>query len=151
MKKIILLVAILLSFRASAQELKKPTYGDVRAYNQTNLLKLSIGMSKESALFEMGGIKSFVMHFIPNSKNPGLGKTKDGGVINNPYSRDLKTDKDGHVIEILWYYTDIKSASGAIRKEDLTPIVFEENKLIGIGWGFYEDYSKRKEINININ
>lgn len=150
MKKLVVIAIILLSLKVSAQELKKPTYGDVRSYNQTNLLKLSIGMSKDATLEAMGGIKSIKI-YMPSKDNGGFGKILDGGVINNPYSRDLKTDKDGRLIEILWYYTDRKSPSGAIRKEDLTPIIFEENKLVGIGWGFYEDYSKKKEITINLN
>jgi hypothetical protein len=63
----------------------------------------------------------------------------------------LLKDKSNNNIEIIWYFTDIKKADGAITKDELTPIILENNKVTGIGWGYYEDYSKRKEINININ
>jgi hypothetical protein len=97
----------------------------------------------------MGGIKNIQSWYCPYvwcRKN----EYEKGQIISNPYSRDLKLDTGGVSIEILWYYTDIKSKDGGIRKDELTPLIFENNKLIGMGWGYYEDYAKRKELNINV-
>ena len=127
---------------------RKPLTSDVRSYNQSNLLKINIGMVKSEVIEKMGGISSIQTYWRENEK---IGSRYKGDKINNPYSRDLKTDNNGTPIEILWYYTDLKSKDGAIRKDELTPIILESNKVVGLGWGFYEDYSRRKDFNINLN
>ena len=134
-----------------SQELpKKPRASDVRSMNQNNLMKIEIGMTKKEVIENMGGIKTIQtyytdpVYFISRKNAKGL-------VISNPYSRDIKTDSSGNIIEILWYYTDLKGSDNAIRKDELTPIILEKNLVVGLGWGFFEDYSKRKELNFNIN
>ena len=145
MKKSILIFTIIFFTvgKLCSQNLpKRPTFSDVRSYNQSNLLKIDIGFNKTQVIEAMGGVKNIQTYSRSKAKI---------GVISNPYSRDLKTDMDGNSIEILWYFTDIKNNDGSIRKEDLTPIILEKNSVVGLGWGFYEDYSKRKEFNINLN
>ena len=73
---------------------------------------------------------------------------KESIIINNPFARDFKTDTAGQTMEILWYYTDVNKSDGAITKAEETPIVLEKNAVVGMGWGFYEDYAKRKGITI---
>lgn len=127
---------------------KKPSESDVRAYNQSNLLKIDLGVDKATVIREMGGVQNIQTYPVLTVMNWGMrGKTV---VISNPYSRDLKYGKDSTVIEILWYYTDLKNADGAINKEELTPIILENNKVAGLGWGFYQDYAKKKEITIDL-
>lgn len=125
---------------------KRPKIADVRSYNQFNLLSINAGMTKQQVIDKMGGIKVIKIY----DPNQILGQ-KNVGKISNPYSRDMKKDKNGTLIEILWYYTDVKKVDAAIGKDELTPIVFESDLVVGIGWGFFEDYSKRKEIFINLN
>ena len=151
-KTFIVIFFILVSYWSHSQELPdKPFLDDVRSFNQSNLLKINIGLNRTEVIEAMGGILT-IQTYQPSVGR--YGNTKPGPKdkkINNPYSRDLKLDNNGTQIEILWYYTDLKSQDGAIRKDELTPIIFEANKVIGIGWGFYEDYSKKKELNINLN
>jgi hypothetical protein len=151
MKQFIFFSLILISINATGQTLpKKPTESDIRSYNQLNLMKVDTGMTKAQVVESMGGIKS-IQSYV---KDPVYWLTKPYDkslIINNPYSRDMKTDSLGNTIEILWYYTDRKIVDGAITKDELTPIIFEKGKVVGIGWGFYEDYSKRKELNIITN
>ena len=140
------LTLLLFSFTIYCQTLpKRPVLSDVRAFNQANLLNIDIGMSKQDVIEKMGGVRSIQTYtssdFMTRSKFEK---------ISNPYSRDIKQDKDGNSIEILWYYTDIKEADDAINKDELTPIILENNKVVGEGWGFYEDYAKRKEITIDL-
>jgi hypothetical protein len=154
MKTLLFSLTILLSAFTNtffAQQLpNKPRTSDVRSMNQNNLMKVEIGMSKSKVIESMGGIQTIQtyytdpVYFISRKNAKGL-------TINNPYSRDLKSDSAGNNIEILWYYTDLKGTDDAIRKDELTPIILENNALVGLGWGFFEDYSKRKELNININ
>jgi hypothetical protein len=140
-----LFLFLILATYATGQELsKKPSSDDVRAYNRSNLLKIENGMSKTEVINAMGGIQTIQTYTSRGWAGSKVNK------ISNPYSRDLKSDKDGNSIEILWYYTDVKERDDAINKDELTPIILEEGKVVGLGWGFYEDYAKRKEFTIDI-
>ena len=141
----ILLLALLLTARGSfAQVLqKKPTRSEVGSYNQTNLLKIDIGTSKTKVLEVMGGVQKIQTY---TSTTPVT--KKESIIINNPVAREFKTDSAGNTIEVLWYYTNANKADGNITKEQQTPIVLEKNAVVGLGWDFYEEYAKRKGINI---
>ncbi len=66
----------------------------------------------------------------------------------------------GTVAEIIFYYTDFKrperasriwtpSAEGlAIQDDELTPIVLEDDTVVGWGWAFLERNVERYEIEI---
>ncbi|HEX6168266.1 MAG TPA: DUF3192 domain-containing protein [Chitinophagaceae bacterium] len=122
---------------------KNPTRSDVGSYNHANLLKIDIGASKSKALEVMGGIQKIQTYVTANV----VTKKKDI-VINNPVVREFKTDSAGNTVEVVWYYTYSKKAEGDITKEQQTPVILEKNAVIGMGWDFYEDYAKRKGINI---
>ncbi len=142
----ITLTLILTGFTIYCQTLpKRPVSSDVRAFNQANLLNIDIGMSKQEVIEKMGGVRTIQTY----TSSDFISRTKFEK-ISNPYSRDIKQDKNGNSIEILWYYTDVKEVDNAINKDELTPIILENNKVVGVGWGFYEDYAKRKEITIDL-
>lgn len=70
------------------------------------------------------------------------------GIINNPYRAETFRSKAGSTIEILFYYTDLKRSDGAITDDELTPIVLENDRLIGWGWSFLTQDTSRHEITI---
>ena len=100
----------------------------IRVMNRENLMKLSIGITKQEVLDIMG--------------------TETFGSINNPYKNEVLYGKNGKVLEVLYYYTDKKSADGVITDDELTPLVFDGDKLIGWGWGFLEVNIQKYEIRI---
>ena len=122
---------------------KKPSRNEVGSYNQANLLKVDIGVSKTKVLEAMGGVQK-----IQTYTSTSFMTKKEGIIINNPFNREFKTDTAGNTIEIVWYYTNINKAEGDITREQQTPIILEKNAVVGMGWDFYEDYAKRKGINI---
>ena len=122
---------------------KKPSREEVGSYNQANLLKVDIGVTKTKVLEVMGGVQK-IQTYISTS----FITKKESIIINNPYNREFKTDSAGNTIEILWYYTNIKKADGDITKEQQTPIVLDKNAVVGLGWDFYEGYAKRKGVTI---
>jgi hypothetical protein len=122
---------------------KKPSRNEVGSYNQANLLRVDIGVTKTKVLEVMGGVQK-----IQTYTRTSFMTKKESIIINNPFNREFKTDSAGKTIEILWYYTNINKADGDITKEQQTPIVLEKNAVVGMGWDFYEDYSKRKGITI---
>ena len=141
MKKSLILLVILslTTVIVFAQDIqKKPTLSDVRFFNRANLIKIEIGMSKSEVIQSMGGIRAFQTYF-----SNGFITRKRGDIINNPFNRDIKIDENGKSIEILWYYTDRKKADNAINKNELTPIILEKNKVVGVGSSFYSDYVKK--------
>src|SRR5580765_133612 len=141
----ILLFALMLTANdIFAQNLsKKPSRNEVGSYNQANLLKVDIGVTKTKVLEVMGGVQK-IQTYISTS----FMTKKEGIIINNPFNREFKTDTAGNTTEILWYYTNINKAEGDITKEQQTPIILEKNAVVGMGWDFYEDYAKRKGITI---
>ena len=141
----ILLFALMLTAHdIFAQTLsKKPSRNEVGSYNQANLLRVDIGVTKNKVLEVMGGVQK-IQTYISTS----FMTKKESIIINNPFSREFKTDSAGNTIEILWYYTSINKADGDITKEQQTPIVLDKNAVVGMGWDFYEDFAKRKGITI---
>jgi len=108
----------------------------VRTTNRKRLLKLSIGMTKKQALKIMG--------------------TKSGGgkygepTVNSPYKSEILQGQE-KTFEVIYYYTDIKSAfysahEVTITDDELTPLVFENGRLIGWGNSFLESNINKYQI-----
>src|SRR6188472_3207185 len=141
---ILLFSLMLTTHDVFAQSLpKKPSREEVGSHNQSNLLKVDIGVTKTKVLEVMGGIQK-----IQTYTNTSFVTKKESIIINNPFNREFKTDSAGNTLEILWYYTNINKADGNITKEQQTPIILEKNAVVGMGWDFYEAYAKRKGITI---
>jgi len=112
------------------------TLANFRTDNRRNLLKLSIGMMKQEVLNIMGN------------------KYAEDGIItaNNPYRSEILQGKD-KTFEVLYYYTDIKNFDAwrgmkGIADDELTPLVFDNGKLIGWGQSFLQDNIQKYEIRV---
>lgn len=101
----------------------------IRTENRRNLAKLSVGMSKNEVIATMGDKVVFDLRTT----------------VNNPYRTEILRGK-GKPFEVLYYYTDIKRADGAIADNELTPLVFDNGHIIGWGWGFLEQNVQKYEI-----
>jgi len=140
---------LLFAFTFTAQNIfaqtlpKKPSREEVGSYNQANLLKVDLGVSKNKVVEVMGGVQK-----IQTYTTTSFVTKKEDIIINNPFGRDFKTDTAGNTMEILWYYTDVNKADGAITKAEQTPIILEKNAVVGMGWDFFEEYAKHKGITI---
>ena len=55
--------------------------------------------------------------------------------LNNPYRFETRKKGD-RVFEVYYYFTGIKQADGKITNDELLPIIFENDKMIGRGWSF---------------
>jgi len=108
----------------------------VRAENRSGILKLSIGMTKGEALSIMGIDERRLFG--------GIGYTQR---ISNPYKSEI-LQGDKKTFEVLYYYTDLKKQDGAITNDELTPLIFDEDKLIGWGWSFLNENINRYEIRV---
>ena len=55
--------------------------------------------------------------------------------VNNPYHKEfLRTAEKTY--DIFYYFSQIQRADGIISSDELTPLVFENDILIGKGWDF---------------
>lgn len=127
MKKLVYLLGLVMLVSGCA------TLDSIRTENRQNLLKLSIGMSKQEVMNIMGG---------KSTHDYGANTT-----INNPYRSEILQGKD-KTFEVWYYYTDMKKWDDAITDDELTPLVFDNGKLIGWGQSFLKDNIQKYEIRI---
>jgi hypothetical protein len=120
------------------------TANTFRADNRMNLMRLSPGMAKSEVLDIMGVGKQRICCPIRT--------------VTNPHRSEAYT-ANGVQFEVLFYYTDKKTltpdkgvmgdgANNKIEDDELLPIVFQDGKLAGWGWSFWNDAVQRYEIRI---
>lgn len=97
----------------------------IKSINRENLSKLQIGFSKQEVL-QLMGTKTI--------------ETNDGSkyIINNPWKSEWFTGSSSTTYEVIYYYTDTNKADRAITEDELTPIILENNKVIGWGWSSFK-------------
>lgn len=103
---------------------------DIRALNRGNLKGLSVGMTKEQAMAIMG-TRTF------------RDDDDDDFVVPNPYRSESYQALDGTMYELLSYYTDLNKSDSKLSKDEMTPLIFENGKLIGWGWVFVDKLDMR--------
>jgi len=60
--------------------------------------------------------------------------------VANPYrSETLESESTNRRFYVLYYYTEVKGKPYAVTDDQLTPLVFENDKLIGWGPSFLND------------
>ncbi len=104
----------------------------LRDQNTENLKKLAVGL-KKGVVMEMMGTEPSKGVFM---------------WIDNPYRTETFTGKDGKTYEVLYYYTDLKQRDDKIADDELTPLVFEDGKLIGWGYPFLDQKVPPKPVYI---
>ena len=129
MNKILFIIALSISISSCM------TLDAVKTKNRENLNRISLGMTKTQVLDIMG------TETITTNGNPSK--------VSNPWRTEILKGKDDTLYEIIFYYTDTKEADGAIKDNELTPIVLEQNKVIGWGWSFLNDNVKKYQIEVN--
>lgn len=55
--------------------------------------------------------------------------------VNNPYHKEFLRTAD-KTCDVFYYFSHIQRADGIISSDELTPLVFEKDVLIGKGWDF---------------
>jgi len=99
------------------------------ANNSMNLVHLSRGMSKAKVLSIMGSKIS-----VYNCDQAAL-KIPPKVTISNPYRTEM-IETSGRTLEIIYYVTSLNNNNCVIEEDELTPLVFEDARLIGWGKNF---------------
>jgi hypothetical protein len=95
------------------------------ARNRNNLTLIEYGMTKEQVHSVMG--------------------QKSSRAYSNPQRTAMRVDEKGNHVEIFYYWTD-GSARNGIQDSELTPIVFQNGKVIGWGREFFMEFVEKHEI-----
>lgn len=119
----------------------RKSVSQVTASNRENLIKLSVGMTKD-VVRNIMGTKTKTAYYTALTDTK---KITRGITINNPYRSEILKGKD-RVLEVVYYVTDVKSDDGAISDDELTPLIFDEGKLTGWGWNFLNENTQKYEI-----
>ncbi len=94
--------------------------------------KLLLGISREEALALIGRTTNIGYELRQGSVDEYQAVTSP-----NPHrSQQITRGKD--VYQVDFYLTKINKADGVITDDELTPLVFESNKLIGKDWNFFK-------------
>jgi len=105
----------------TAVVLSQTSVSEAALKNKEKLNRLTYGISKKFAL-EIMGTKPF--RFIIDHKDK---------VVPNPY-KTSKGKMNGKPIDVIYYVTRIEKDDDVYTNSELTPLVFENDRLIGWGW-----------------
>ena len=130
MKKLSLYVFLVLMFCNNSISDTVFTPQQVRTMNKEKLNELEIGMYENVVLMIMGS-KTIKIESAPFT-------------IENPFKIEIYSN-DVDVYKILYFYTDLVKRDGFITDEELTPIIFKNNKLIGWGRDIWNKIVESKE------
>ncbi len=125
---ILFIFCLIFSGCALTTETRSPTVNVQKSL--TNIERVQKGMTYED-----------VKNMMDNQVNIGYQLSASAGSVpeiisvKNPYRRE-NLNHNGKTYEIFYYFTAIKSADGIITDDELTPLIFLNNKLIGQGQDF---------------
>jgi len=135
-KPICLLVfAVMVSGCAAPMTLSQAT-----ALTREMLLKTSVGMSRKKVDNIVGTKPKKVI-------DPKASNDQTFATFNNPFRSEI-IQGNGKNFEVVFYVTDDIGGDGVFSNEDLTPLVFEEGKMIGWGWGYLVSEDQKFEITV---
>jgi len=114
------------------------TLSQATARTREKLLKTSVGMPKEKVMNIVGTKPKEVI-------DPKASNDQTLATISNPYRSEI-IQSNGKNLEVVYYVTDDKDDNGVISNEELTPLVFDEGKMIGWGWAYLVSDDQKFEI-----
>lgn len=116
----------------SQYNLKIPT-GQQRL---TNIEYVKVGMSKAEVNGVMGD------HIVIGYKEIGdLLASFEPIKLEHPYRKE-EYQLNEEMYEIFYYYTNVNKADEKITDDELTPLVFKKDELVGKGWDYLFELKK---------
>lgn len=129
MAKLIALLSLAAALAACSTLMVDPLE-QLRSANKQNLAKLAPGMTRMEVESVMGHEQA----------GGGLPEVVFGRVqylkAKNPMREETVKGADGAAYLVLFYYTDLKQRDDKITDDELTPVVFRDGKVVGIGHEF---------------
>jgi hypothetical protein len=91
----------------------------------TNIDKVQLGMTYGEVASIMGDTVS-----IGYRENDDVDGAYEEMLIKNPHYDEVFKGIEAHY-RVVYYFTHIRKADGLVTDDELTPLVFEENRLVG--------------------
>ena len=138
MKKLLALIVVFSCASTFGQDPIEKNYETFDAFlkeQQTKVSNVSEGMTQETVKQQMGS--ALVVKVPAVGKMKALNQLFKQPEFVNQYARNPK-----RVIDILWYFSTPKDQNGAISKNECTPMIFENDSLVGKGWPFLQTYRR---------
>lgn len=142
MKRICLFLFVSLfaiPFNANAQaaiEKNYNTFDEFLDEQNAKITEIETGLNKADVL-EIMGAEMIV-------KVPKVGRKKPlNQLFKQPEFSNEYNSNATKKINILWYFSTPKDQNGIISKRECTPVIIENDKVVGKGWAFFNSYRKR--------
>lgn len=128
-----------------------------REANRRNLNRLVLGMDRQAVLDVMGIGEQRQLTGSETLGPIGTGRDSMGvmsvripiggnrPVLYNPHRGELY-NADDSAWEVFFYYTRVAHNDGMVTEDELTPIVLQDNVLIGWGWSFWAQQVRASSI-----
>ncbi len=155
MKKNIFLLCCLFTGGCAVQTISEPPVlgGQGTGLSQslkdsrlTRINSVRVGMTSREVAATMGE-KTTIGYERPDPASSAYHPV----TVSNPYHKEFLRGPD-KTYDVFYYFAHIQRADGIISSDELTPLVFEKDILIGKGWDFLIDLrSARQNVNNKLN
>lgn len=134
-----ILVLCAFSFNAYSQGVIEKNYNTFDEFLDEQNLKISAiktGLNK-AEVTDIMGAEVIV-------KIPKVGRKKPlKQLFKQPEFLNEYNGNSERKIKILWYFSTPKDQNGIITKRECTPVIIENDNVVGKGWVFFNNYRKR--------
>lgn len=142
MKKSLCVLAGLFVFGCSSAQLGDYGYDpatdvpapmDLPRQSLTSIDELQNGMTYPEVMELMGDQVK-----IGFQKSGEEGDSADAVGLRNPYQIEMVEAGDGQHL-VVYYVTSVNNSDGQITNDELTPVVFTDNVMVGKGWDYLNE------------
>ena len=130
----LMLVLLVPPFLASCA----PTASQIASINRTKINQLYLGMSRSE-------VEKLIAPASVTIRQSGLITTQ----LTNPVRSEAVRGKDGAIIEVRYYATDVIPGAGdefSFTEDEVTPLVFKDSQLVGWGWNLLFEHVDKSQI-----
>lgn len=111
------------------------TFQDFLTEQNQNISKIIVGLTPEEVEVIMGG--SVVVNV------PKVGVMKPlSQLFKQPHYTNIYKSNPQKLITVVWYFSTPKDQNGLISKTECTPVVFENDVVVGLGWDYFNQYRR---------
>ena len=136
MRSALLLAAVLVVLAGCSTFFMDPLE-QMRGANKRNLERVAVGHTRLEVESIMGNERA----------GGGLPEVVLGRVqhlqAKNPMREEDFRSADGVDYRVLFYYTDLRTKDDKITDDELTPVVFRDGKVVGVGYPFLGQLAPR--------
>ena len=112
-----------------------PTFQDFLTEQNQNISEINVGLNPGEVKHIMGG--SVVVNV------PKVGGMKPlSQLFKQPHYTNIYKSNPKKEIKVLWYFSTPKDQNGLISKTECTPVVFENDVVVGLGWDYFNQFRR---------